>query len=166
MARKEGLHYEGTAYWQKINPRTGEVLEEKTVDEFTRETGRKEHFMITYLAEIIKLIDSLGNKKMKVVKYILKEMTKANNTLVITTPELARKSEVSYKTVIETLKILDNAGIIQRRTGAIMINPKLMNNKTKQGEAAMLIKFHQFEENQDNESDTRTDTTSTESKSV
>ncbi len=153
MARKEGLHYEGTAYWQKINPSTGEVLEEKTVDEFTRETGRKEHFMITYLAEIIKLIDSLGNKKMKVVKYILKEMTKANNTLIITTPELARKSEVSYKTVIETLKILDNAGIIQRRTGAVMLNPRLMNNKTKQGEAAMLIKFHQFEEENQKESD-------------
>ena len=160
MARKEGLHYVGTAYWQKVNPATGEILEEKTVDEFTRETGRKEHFMITYLAEIIKLIDNLGNKKMKVVKYILKEMSKANNTLVITTHELARKSEVGYNTVIETLKILDNAGIIQRRTGAIMINPRLMNNKTKQGEAAMLIKFHQFDEENQNESDERTDTTS------
>lgn len=75
--------------------------------------------MITYLSAIINLIDSLGNKKMEVVKYILKNMEKSNNTLIITTGELAEKSGVSKPMVIETLKILEYAGIIKRRTGAI-----------------------------------------------
>ena len=56
---------------------------------------------------------------MEVVKYILKNMEKSNDTLIITTGELAEKSWVSKPMVIETLKILEYVGIIKRRTGAI-----------------------------------------------
>lgn len=144
MARQERMRYTGSSVWQKVDVFTGEIVEQRAVDEFERPIGRHEHFMITYLAEIISLIDSLGNQKMKVVKYILKEMEKSNNTLLITTRELSRRSGVGFNTVIETLKILDNAGIIQRKTGAIMVNPRLMNNKRASGEAAMLVKYRQF----------------------
>ena len=120
------MKFVGQDEW--VNKRTGEV---RTIDEFERTTGRTERFMITYLAEIISLIDSLGNQKMKVVKYLLTHMDKSTNTLIITTKELAKKSDVGYNTVIETLKTLDAAGIIQRRTGAVMINPRLVNNQTR-----------------------------------
>lgn len=149
MARQGRMQYTGSAVWQKIDVTTGEIVEQREVDEFERPVGRQEHFMITYLAEIISLIDSLGNQKMKVVKYILKEMEKSNNTLIITTRELSQKSGVGYNTVIDTLRILDQAGIVQRRTGAIMVNPRLMNNKKASGEAAMLVKYHQFSEEQE-----------------
>ena len=147
MARQAKMKYTGTSVWQKVNTVTGAIEEERTVDEFERPVGRTERFMITYLAEIINMIDSLGNQKMKVVKYILQHMSKSENLLLVTTKELAKKSEVSEKTVIETLKILDNAGIIQRRTGAIMVSPRLINNKTVQGEATLMVKYRQFEEN-------------------
>ena len=151
MARKGRMQYTGSAVWQKVDMTTGEIVEQRAVDEFERPVGRQEHFMITYLAEVISLIDSLGNQKMKVVKYILQEMSKSDNTLIITTRELAKKSGVGYNTVVETLRILDEAGIIQRRTGAIMISPKLMNNKKASGEAAMMVKYTQFSEEQENE---------------
>lgn len=151
MARQGRMQYTGSAVWQKVDRSTGEIVEQREVDEFERPVGRQEHFMITYLAEIISLIDSLGNQKMKVVKYILQEMNKADNTLIITTRELAKKSGVGYNTVVDTLRILDKAGIIQRRTGAIMISPKLMNNKKASGEAAMMVKYTQFSEEQDND---------------
>ena len=105
--RKSKLTYKGQSTW--ICQETGEV---RTIDEFERSSGRNEPFMITYLAEIINLIDSLGNKKMQVVKYILKYMEKSNNTLIITTTELAEKSKVSRQIVSDTLKILENAGIV------------------------------------------------------
>ena len=146
MARQAKMKYTGTSVWQKVNTATGAIEEERTVDEFERPVGRTERFMITYLAEIINMIDSLGNQKMKVVKYILQHMSKSENLLLVTTKELAKKSEVSEKTVIETLKILDNAGIIQRRTGAIMVSPRLVNNKTATGEATMMVKYCQFKE--------------------
>lgn len=151
MARKGRMQYTGSAVWQKVDMATGEIVEQRAVDEFERPVGRQEHFMITYLAEVISLIDSLGNQKMKVVKYILQEMSKSDNTLIITARELAKNSGVGYNTVIDTLRILDEAGIIQRRTGAIMISPKLMNNKKAAGEAAMMVKYTQFSEEQDNE---------------
>lgn len=143
------MKYTGTSIWQKVNTITGEIVEEQTVDEFERPVGRNERFLITYLAEIINLIDSLGNQKMKVVKFILQNMSQSDNLLLTTTKELANKSKVSEKTVIETLKILDNAGIIQRRTGAIMVSPKLVNSKNAKGEATMMIKYRQFENEKD-----------------
>ena len=145
MIRQGKMKYTGTSIWQKVDTITGEIVEEQIVDEFERPVGRNERFMITYLAEIINLIDSLGNQKMKVVKYILQNMSKSENLLLTTTKELANKSGVSEKTVIETLKILDSAGIVQRRTGAIMVSPKLVNNKTAKGEATMMVKYRQFE---------------------
>lgn len=141
--------YLGRYVYQKINPTTGEIIESKEVDEFQKvvdSSGRTGGFMIAYLSELINMIDKLGNKKMLVVKYILEHMDKRTNTLIITTTELAAKSKVGFNTVIETLKILDNAGLIQRRTGAIMLSPKLLNNRTKQGEASMLINYREFAE--------------------
>lgn len=141
MAKK--MEFKGQSVW--VNKETGE---ERIVDEFERPVGRKEHFMITYLAEIIDLMETLGNKKMQVVKYILANMSKYDNTLIITTRELAEKSGVSHNTVLETLKQLSDAGIIQRRVGSIMISPKLMNNKKASGEATMMVKYKEFGNNQ------------------
>lgn len=139
MARKDSTKYTGREVW--VNQATGEVRE---VDAFERVVGRKEAFMITYLGEIINMIETLGNKKMQVVKYILANMCKTNNTLVITTRELAEKCDMSTRTVTETLKLLENAGIIERRTGAIMVSPKLMNNWKGGKEATMMVKYHEF----------------------
>lgn len=137
--RNARMKFTGKSTW--VNQETGEIRE---FDEFEKPIGRNQPFMITYLAEIINLIDTLGNKKMQVVKYILNNMNKSDNSLIITTRELSEKSKVGFNTVIETLKILDNAGIIERRTGAIMISPKLMNNKKADGEASLMIKYRNF----------------------
>ena len=139
--RKSRMQYKGTTTW--VNQETGEV---RTVDEFERPVGRTEPFMITYLAEIINLIETLGNKKMQIVKYILNNMEKSTNTLLTTTRLLAQETDTSQKTVVETLRMLENAEIIKRRTGAIMLSPKLMNNKKALGEATMMVKYERFGE--------------------
>src|SRR5690625_4295133 len=100
-----------------------EVIEDNDVIKKTSRNG----FMITYLTAIIQLIDNLGNRKMQVVKYILENMEKSTNTLIITTTELAKKSKVSRQTVSDTLKILEESQIIARKTGAIMIHSNLVH---------------------------------------
>jgi len=142
--RKSKVEYEGKEVWCRIDKSTGEILEKREVDTFRKQVSRREPFMITYLAEIISLIDTLGNKKMQVVKYILQHMNKSENTLIITTRELAEKCKVSKPVVLETLQILEQAGIIKRRTGAIMVSGKLMNNKNATGEAILMTKYVQF----------------------
>lgn len=78
---------------------------------------------------------------MQIVKYILKNMSKSDNILLITNKELVEKTKVGINTVTDTLKTLEKANIIQRRTGAIMITLKLMNNKKAKGEAIMMTKY-------------------------
>ena len=105
MINRNGMRYKGQNVW--INEKTGE---KKVFDEFEKPVGRDEPFMITYMGEILKLMDVLGNRKMGVASFILQNMKKADNTLVITTTELAKKVGVSRQTVSDTLKILTEAG--------------------------------------------------------
>ena len=129
----------GIGRWQNLD--TGEIVE---ASEITKKIGRQ-GFMITYLSAIINLIEALGTKKMQVVKYILTNMEKSSNVLVITTRELATKSKVSLNTVIETLKILENANIIRRRTGAIMVNSDLVHRGNENKEKVLIARFQEFD---------------------
>lgn len=147
--RSARMTYTGSSRWVKVSD-NGEIIEERQVDEFERPIGRNERFMVTYLAEIISLIDNLGNKKMQVVKYILEHMQKADNTLIITTRELAEKSGVGHNTVLETLRTLEKSGLIERRTGSLMLKPRLMNNWKAPKEATMMVKYNEFSSNEEN----------------
>lgn len=71
-------------------------------------------------------------------------MEKSNNTLIITTRQLSEKSGVSKPIVIETLKILEDARIIKRRTGTIMIHSDLIHLGSSEKEKALLTRFEQF----------------------
>jgi len=124
--------------WQNL--RTGEIIE---ATQITKKLGRQ-GFMITYLSAIVNLIEVLGNKKMQVVKYILSNMETSNNSLIITTKELAQKSGVSEPTVLETLKILEKSDIIRRRVGAIMINSNLAHKGSENKEKALIARFQAF----------------------
>lgn len=53
--------------------------------------------------------------------------------------EIANKSGISYYTVANTLKLMEENNLIVRKTGCIMINPKLFNNKTSQREQYILL---------------------------
>lgn len=142
--RKGKTTFIGSSVWRRVDKETGEIVEEREVDEFVRPVGRNEPFMITYLGVIATLIDSLGNKKMQVVKYILQHMDKSTNTLCMTTTEIASNCNVARQTVSDTLRILTEAGIVKRKTGVIAISPKLVNNKSAKGEATMMVRFQQF----------------------
>lgn len=123
-----------------VNQRTGEVLETMEIMKPVSRQG----FMITYLSEIIRLIDKLGNKKMQIVKYILENMDKSSNSMFCTTRELAKKTNTSLQTVTNTLKALEEAEIIQRRIGGLMVNPKLVHRGTNNKEKALLTRFYDF----------------------
>lgn len=123
-----------------INQTTGEVIE---ATEITKKVGRN-GFMITYLSTIIELLDTMGTKRMKVVKYILQNMDKSNNMLLITSRELSEKTETSLKTVTDALKILETHKIIARKVGVIMISPNLIHKGSENKERALLTRFEEL----------------------
>src|SRR5699024_640292 len=137
--RKENeVLYNGTS--TGVNKERGEEI---VTDDVIKKTGRN-GFMMTYLSAIVQLIDNLVNKKMQVVKYILENMDKSTNTKIITTTKLTNKSKTSKQTVIETLKILEEAQIIARKTGAIMIHSSLIHRGNESKEKYLLARFQEW----------------------
>lgn len=141
--------YLGQSQWIKLDENGEPTGEVKVVDEFESglDTSRN-GFMITYMSAVISLIEKLGTKKMAVVKYIFENMSKSENTLIITTRELSEKTNVSKPVVLETLKILEDANLISRRTGAIMISAKLMHRGNENKERYLMTKFYDFSDKQ------------------
>ncbi|MEQ6219657.1 replication/maintenance protein RepL [Levilactobacillus brevis] len=77
------------------------------------------------------LFDKLGGQKYQVFKYIIENRSRDNNTLITTNKELSRLTKTSTKTVQDTINLLKEAGLIERRMGAIMLNPKLVHRGSK-----------------------------------
>lgn len=131
--------YKGIRRLQDLD--TGEIIE---VDETLKNINENRNgFEITYLSYLVDLFDELGGKKYIVFKYIIKNKN-SENQLIITTKELAEKTKVSEPTVIATLKLLKNANLIQTRTGAIMLNPKIAHKGKNSKERYLLQKFVSF----------------------
>ena len=95
------------------------------------------------MAYLFDVFDQLGGQKYKVFKYIV-ENKSSENTLIITTRELAEKCKVSTKTVSEALKLLRDKGLIATRTGAIMLLPKIAHRGRKGREQYLMHKFQEF----------------------
>lgn len=143
------MKVEDKEYYQRINPETGEIIGDIiSADVVIKEVPRV-GFAITYLSTIIQMIDSIGNKKMQVVKYILQKMD-SNNKLSETIREISRNCECSLQTVNDTLKILSRAGIIARKTGTVMLSPKLAHKGNAQRERFLMAKFVEIKQSDKN----------------
>lgn len=141
--KKTIAHFEEVETWAKVVD--GQIVgEPQEVNVLVKEISRS-GFAITYLSELVRLIDTIGNKKMKVVKYILSNMD-SENKLVATTYEIAEKCKVSRMVVSETLKMLEQVGFIARKTGCVMLSPKIAHKGNAQKERYLMTKFHQMED--------------------
>jgi DNA-binding MarR family transcriptional regulator len=126
-----------------VNTVTGEVIEATEVIQQVPNNNRR-GFCITYLSAIITMLDCIGNRKMHIIKYILENMDMSANLLLITTDELAKKTNSSRQTVSDTLKELEKAGIITRRIGAIMVNAQLVHRGNEGKERVLMERFFNF----------------------
>lgn len=143
--QKDIIQLKAQEYYQQINPDTGEVIGEvRCVDVLLKEIPRT-GFAITYLSSIINMIESIGNKKMQVVKYVLQNMD-SNNKLSETVREIAKGSGCSLQTVHETLALLENCGVIARKTGTVMLSPKLIHKGNAARERFLMTKFIEIQE--------------------
>ena len=141
--QKQILQVKEQEKWQRIDIDTGEATGEIIdVDVVVKEIPRT-GFSITYLSTIVSLIENVGNKKMQVVKYILQNMN-PQNMLIETVREISEHSACSKQTVNQTLQLLEGAGIIARKTGCIMLTPKLIHKGNAQKERFLMMKFNEI----------------------
>ena len=132
--------FEQSELWARVDPDGNLLSEPKEVNVLVKNISRN-GFAITYLSDLVRMIDTIGGKKMTVVKYILSHMD-SNNKLSETQREIAKHCGVSLKTVTETLNMLDKANFIARKTGTIMLSPKIAHKGNKQRERYLLMKFN------------------------
>lgn len=134
------MYIQNEEYYVQVDatgaPLTGEI---KRVDVVVKEIPRQ-GFAITYLSSIVQMIDAIGNRKMGVVKYLLSHMD-SNNKISETEQEIANHSGISRQTVHDTLLLLESAGVIARKTGTVMLSPKLAHKGNAARERFLMTKF-------------------------
>lgn len=79
-------------------------------------------------------------------KYII-EHKDENNSLIITNRQLGRVSGTSQQTAQDTINLLKEAGLITKKTGAIMLTPKIAHRGSNGKEQYLLRKFEAFDGN-------------------
>ncbi|WP_241958461.1 replication/maintenance protein RepL, partial [Mammaliicoccus sciuri] len=84
------------------------------------------NFVKAYIKGLVMMLDVVGGSKLKVVNYLLENLRLSDNKLIATQREIAEETNVSVKTVTNTLKILEEGNIIKRRTGVTMLNPQIL----------------------------------------
>ena len=113
---------------------TGEVME----------TVKGQNFVKMYKKNMIKMLEVVGGKKVKVIIYILNNIHLSNNTLIKTQREIAKDCDVSVKTVNETLKGLADKGILKKKAGAYMLSPETFYRGDERRKAVMMGQFNNF----------------------
>lgn len=100
-------------------------------------------FEIVYTAELFGVLDKLGNKKIQVLSYLL-ENKDSNNSLNMTNTEIAKNIGIARKTVVETMKILENADLVRRKNSVIMFSSNLMLKGNQMREAYLMRKYEEM----------------------
>jgi DNA-binding transcriptional ArsR family regulator len=130
------------------------VIGEKTY--IDQETGESQIFNVVdiedvdadfdkiWLAHILSAIEEIGNAKIKILNYILENREKANNSLIITTRELAEATDTSLDTVSKTLRALEKNDIIKRKIGSIMLCPNAIFKGKHKNRMNILYQYRHF----------------------
>jgi hypothetical protein len=97
-----------------------------------------------WIANILAAVDELGNAKMRVLWYIMRNIDPMTNMLMQTTEEIAKGSKASRRTVIDTLRVLREHEIIARKIGLVMMNPNVLVKGSAGKRMALVVRFEQL----------------------
>jgi DNA-binding Lrp family transcriptional regulator len=120
--KKEAKPIEHKRY---IDADTGELYEVPVIMHYDK--GHKDFEMIFY-GHFLDILNDLGNKKIQILQYIVKNKSKSENLFVGTVRDIAKALNISIPTVHSTIVLLEDKGAIKRRTGVIYIDPDLVSD--------------------------------------
>ena len=96
-------------------------------------------FEITYTAELLGLMEELGNKKINVLTWLL-DHKDGNNCINTSVRDIAKKLKVSPTTVQGTMKVLKEAGLLTQQG-----SPHLIVKGSQAREAYLMRKYVDME---------------------
>lgn len=125
-----------------VNTSTGEVEEFQVL----RIDDADANFSKIWLGHVLAAVDQIGNAKMRVLMHVISRRNPSTNTLIATTQEIAEAVGVSKKTVIETLKALETADVVRRKSGVVMLNPDVVFKGPRGGRLKVLLDYGQWKQ--------------------
>ena len=97
-------------------------------------------FEITYMTALLDIYEHLGNKKIRIIEFILANKD-FQNAINITQRELAKETGCSLQTVNSTMKFLVEAGYMTRKGSVYRLSPKVCVKGNAQKEGYIMQKF-------------------------
>lgn len=129
------------------------LYDRETGEEFTCHTVTKtlqtdKDFYKIWLVDLFHVLEeTLGGAKMKVISYILKNISPYDNTFGGTVREIAENAKVSSKTVQDSLTILLTRNFFKKiRNSQYMVNPDLMIKGGSRKRQGLLITYKGLQE--------------------
>lgn len=121
-----------------INQETGEVRQVQEIDVRATDKG----FDKVWLGMILSVLELFGSKKIDVVKYILENRSRTENTITVSQRKIAQEMKISYQTVNDTMRILKESSFItQIVPGHYRINPAVIWRGNHWSRMAIMAKF-------------------------
>lgn len=122
---------------QYINNATG-VIEDFQV---VRIEDSDFNFDKFWVSQLLTAIDEFGNQKIKLLLYLIQNRERSNNAIIKTVRELAADTGISKDTISATLKILEEHGIVKRKTGVIFISPEVVFRGSHSNRQRILFEY-------------------------
>jgi len=122
-----------------IHQETGEIKEMVVVDKYIDQDF---NFHKIWLSDLLNIIEIIGTKKLKIVKYILNKMNTKDNTVYFTQRGLSNELGISLQTINDTIKILVNSNFMKKiQNGVYQINPDIIIKGSTGKRVNLLIQY-------------------------
>ena len=133
-----------------IEPITGNIIPMVV----TSVEDRDFNFHKMWLNNLIMSLDEITNRKMELAFWIIENLNKENQ-LIMTQRKIAEKSGISYKTVCDTMRLLQQGEIpflIKMNSGAYQVNPNVIFKGSHKNRMGIVFDYSQsVSENKQNE---------------
>lgn len=126
-----------------VDTETGELVDVvQAINEVTDINFHK-----VWIVHLIQTFDILGNKKMKVVNYILDNLNWSTNVLLKTQKEISDETGVGFNTVNTTIQKLLDVKFLKKKVGGVyMLSPDILAYGGQKKRQHLLITFEKFGE--------------------
>lgn len=120
-----------------INQTTGQIEDMQVISIEERDAN----FHKLWLGHIIESLDLIGNKKIKILTFIMNNVN-SDNMFLMTYDEMAKEIGVSKPTIIETMKALISSNFLAKvRNGQYQINPDVIFKGGKNSRMNVLLQY-------------------------
>lgn len=128
-----------------VNQYTGEQVEMTVIQ---KNINSDFNFHKIWLGDILQVLDTFGNKKLKILTFLLKEMRDSDNSISVTYNYINKMTEISTETIRKTMtELMESKVITKVRTGLYMFNPDLIIKGNSDKRQRLLIEYNRTDNN-------------------